>query len=98
MKLKTHLLVNDMIIPLNDFTQQYIGNVMIGIAASLGANSKKIKCSLNKDDLKIFAGAQEVHVRKEFVHTMVTSTLKGIVSPLKGIGLIENINITINVS
>jgi hypothetical protein len=98
MKLKTHLLVNDMIIPLNDFTQQYIGNVMIGIAASLGSNSKNIKLSLNKDDLKIFAGDQEVPVRKEFVHKIVTSTLKGMCSPLKGIDLIENNNITINVS
>jgi len=96
MKLKTHLLVNDMIIPLNDFTQQYIGNVMIGIVASLGSNSKKIKFSLNKDELKIFAGDQEVPVKKEFVHEIVTSTLKGMVSPLKGIGLFENISITIS--
>ncbi len=96
MKQETHLVVDDMIIPLNDFTQQYIRNVIYGIVASLGSSGKKIEIFLNKDDLKIFAGDQEVPVNKEFIQKLVASTLKGMVSPLKDIGLIENINITIS--
>ena len=55
--MKTYLLVNDVNVSLNDFTQKYIGNVLRGIVASLGFSNGKINFYLNKDELKIFSGA-----------------------------------------
>jgi hypothetical protein len=95
-KLQTLLLVNDFIIPLNDFTQQYIGNVMSGIVASLGFSSTRIVFSLNNDELKLFAGDKEVPVKKDFVRQIVTSTIKGVLSPLEGFHYINKLSLSIS--
>jgi hypothetical protein len=88
--------VNDATVPLNDFNQKYIGNVLMGVVASLGFSSGKIRLYLNRDELRIFSGDQEVPIKKEFVYTLVTSTLKGMVAPLKGISLVDRLEISVS--
>ncbi|GBD99309.1 hypothetical protein BMS3Abin07_01344 [bacterium BMS3Abin07] len=90
---KTKLLVNDEFIPLNDFTQRYIGNILRGIAEALGYSSRKVTIIIEPDDLKIFCGEEAVPIQKDFARLIVESTIKGVLSPLNGIFWLERISI-----
>jgi hypothetical protein len=83
-----------MVIPLNDFNQLYIGNILKGIALSLGHSSKKVSVNVDPDGLNIYSGDTEIPVKKEFVHSIIESTIKGMLSPLKGVFWLEKVTIT----
>ncbi len=91
--LKTTLVVNDTVIPLNHFTEQYIGNILKSISISLGYDAKKVNIYIDSDELRIYADECEVPVRKDFVRLIVESTIKGVLSPLKGVFWFERISI-----
>ncbi len=93
--LQTHVIVNDRVVPLNDFTQKYIENVLKGIISSLGFNGKEYTVFIDCNELMIFVDDKEVPLRKDFSKLLVRSTIKGVLSPLKGIPFFENIKITI---
>ncbi len=92
-KLKTNLVVNDTVIPLNQFTSDYIGNVLKAISSSLGYDAKKVCLYITPDGLQLYADERLVPIRKEFVRLIVESTVKGALSPLKGIFWLERISI-----
>ncbi len=92
--MKTQLTVNNIGVPLNDFTQRYIGNILKSIALTLGTESTMITVSIEPDNLRIFADSGEITVKKDFVKQIVESTIKGVLSPLKGIFWLERITIT----
>lgn len=91
--LKANLVVNDYIVPLNDFTQNYIGNVMKGIVRSLGHDSKEVTVDIDKSALHISTEKGDVPIVKDFTKLLVESTIKGILSPLKGIIWLQRITI-----
>ncbi len=93
--MQTHVIVNERVIPLNDFTQKYVGSVLKGIVSSLGFNGKEYKVFIDCNELAIFIDDKEVPLRKDFSRLLARSTIKGMLSPLKGIPFFENINITI---
>ncbi|RMG73579.1 MAG: hypothetical protein D6710_03180 [Nitrospirae bacterium] len=93
-RLKTTLLVNDIVIPLNNFTQQYIGNILVGIAQSLGYSGKRINLYIEPSDLTLYTDDIQVPIRKEFVRLLIESTIKGVLSPLKGIFWFQRITIS----
>jgi hypothetical protein len=88
--------VNDTTVPLNEFNQEYIGNVLKGIVASLGFSSGKIRLNLNGNELRIFSGDQEVPIKKEFVNKLVVSTVRGVIAPLKGIPGVDRLEISVS--
>ncbi len=92
--MKTTLFVNDMIVPLNEFTQQYIGKVLVGIAESLGYKGSRINLYIEPSALALFADDNQIPIRKDFVRLLIESTLKGLLSPLKGIFWLERITIS----
>ncbi|UCE78997.1 MAG: hypothetical protein JSV13_10940 [Nitrospiraceae bacterium] len=92
--LKTQLLVNEMVIPLNDFTQQYIGNVLKGIAQSLGCSGKDVRFNLDRDGLNFYSEDKDIEIKTEFSRDIVESTVKGMLSPIRGIVWIEKVMIT----
>lgn len=92
--LKTSLLVNDYVVPLNEFTQNYIGNVLRGIVISLGYDSRDITLLIDQAGLRIYTEQGEVPLLKDFTRLLITSTVKGILSPLKGVFWLQRINIT----
>lgn len=92
--LKTQLLVNDMVIPLNDFTQQYIGNILRGIATSLGCSGKKISMNIDAEGLNLYSEYSDVQIRKDFDRALVESTVKGMLSPLRGVVWVDKVSIT----
>ncbi|MEK6671938.1 MAG: hypothetical protein AABY42_00490 [Nitrospirota bacterium] len=91
--MKTSLAVNDNSIPLNDFTQDYIGNVMMGIAVSLGHSSNAITLDINGTDLSLKTGKGDVIILKDFAKMLIESTIKGILSPLNGVLWLQRITI-----
>lgn len=91
--MKTILAVNDNRIPLNDFTQNYIGNVMRGIAVSLGHSSSAITLDINGADLSLKTGKGDVIILKDFAKMLIESTIKGILSPLNGVLWLQRITI-----
>lgn len=79
------VLVNDQVIPLNDFTQKYLGNVIRGIVLALGQDPQEIRLYIDDSGLRIYTEAGEVPLLREFPKIIIESTIKGVLSPLKGI-------------
>lgn len=84
-QLKTDVIVNDTIIPLNEFTQNYIGNVLRSIVESIGHASKDVAVHIDGGDLSIYTEKGELPLLKDFARQLVESTVKGMVSPLRGV-------------
>ena len=91
--LKTQLFAGKNIIPLNKFTERYVRNILRGIISSLGSKGKRINVYVDSDELVILVNDKEVPLRKDFSKLLVKSTIKGMISPLRGIPFFENINI-----
>lgn len=87
-------LVNDYVIQLNEFTQDYIGNILRGIVLSLGQDSRDITVYIDKTELHIYTENGEIQIMKDFARSLIESTIKGILSPLKGVFWLERITIT----
>ncbi len=92
-KLKTTLVVNETVIPLNEFVQTYIGNVLRAMVLSLGFEAERVHLFIESGDIKIYADDEPVPLRKDFVKLLLESTIKGVLSPLKGIFWLERITI-----
>jgi hypothetical protein len=88
------VLVNDMVIPLNDFTQLYIGNVLRGIATSLGCPGSSVSLDIDAGGLNLLSEGTSHPVSTEFARSMVESTVRGMLSPLEGVVWIERITIS----
>jgi hypothetical protein len=93
--LKTQLLVNDMVVPLNDFSQLYIGHILRGIASSLGCSGKKISINIDQDGLNLYSEDDNIRIgTEEFPCEIVESTVRGMLSPLRGVVWVEKVMIT----
>jgi len=80
---------------LNSFTQRYIANMIIGIARSFGDLSQEIAVYINDDDLRVESSRGQLNIEKEFAKELIQSTIKGMLSPLKGIFWRQKIKITV---
>ncbi len=87
-------MVNDYVVPLNKFTQNYIGNILRAIALSLGRQTEEITVYIDQEEVRILTEAGEIPIMKDFAKSIVTSTIKGVLSPLKGIFWLQRISIT----
>jgi hypothetical protein len=92
-KLRTALTVNDIVVPLNPFVQRYIGNVLRAIVASLDCPGTKVHVYIDRYEIKLYSDDKEVPLKKEFARLFIESTIKGVLSPLKGIFWLERVNI-----
>lgn len=95
MHLKTSLIVNDNSIPLNAFTQDYIGNILRGIAMSLGHDSCDVIIQIDEGGLRISDEKGAFPALNYFKKLLIESTVKGFLSPLKGIIWFQNITISV---
>lgn len=82
-----------MVIPLNDFSQQYIGTVLRGIAFSLGCVGTNIGIDIDPKGMNLHSEDRDIQVSNDFPRVIVESTVRGMVSPLKGVGLMDKIMI-----
>jgi len=92
-QLKTDVIVNDTIVPLNAFTQNYIGNVLRSIVASLGHSSRDVAVHIDGSELCIYTEKGELPLLKDFARKLVESTVKGLVSPLKGVFWLQSLTV-----
>lgn len=92
--MKTSLTVNNNNIPLNDFTQRYIANILCGIARSFGIDSDAVTVRVDAEGFRIHTVDGEIDIsKKEFAKQLIESTIKGMLSPLKGVFWLQNIMI-----
>jgi len=94
-RLSTSLFFRDNQIPLNEFTQRYIGNVIDGIVSALGAKGNEYRVYIDGGRLEIYVDGVEVPLQKEFPRLIIRGTIKAMLSPLKGIVLFEDIVIVV---
>lgn len=92
--MQTILLVNDQVIPLNDFTQTFLGNVIKGIVVALGHEANEVVLSIDDSGLHIYTETGEIPLRKDFARLLIESTIKGMLSPLKGIFWLGKVSIS----
>ena len=93
--MNTLLTINDTAIPLNNFTQEYMGNIVRGIVTSLGVNGSNIQLLINREVLLIMADCEDVTIREEAAHYMIKSTVKEMLSSFKDIPSVETISMTV---
>ncbi|MBI5076733.1 MAG: hypothetical protein HZB62_16430 [Nitrospirae bacterium] len=95
---QTDVIVNDTIVPVNEFTQNYIGNVLLGIAMSLGHTCRDVAVHIDGNGLSIYTEKGELPLLKDFARLLVESTLKGMVSPLRGVFWLQSLIVTTKVA
>lgn len=96
--LKTSLMVNNNIIPLNDFMQDYIANILCAITKSFNVSCSNVTICTDNDEFHIYTELGEIDMSKKvFARQLVESTVKGMLSPLKGILWFQKITITANI-
>lgn len=93
-QLRTSVIVNDTIIPLNGFTQNYIGNVLRSIAVSLGHPSKAVAVHIDRTGLCIYTEEGELPLLKDFAGLLVENTVKGLISSLRGVSWFQSLTVT----
>ncbi len=82
-----------MVIPLNDFNQMYIGNVLRGIASSLGHSGNKLSICLDRGGCVLQSEDRDVEIDNEFCSEIVKGTVRGMLSSLQGIFWHEKVTI-----
>lgn len=93
-KLATYLTVNSVAVPLNDFTQNYIANVLSAIVRSFGVESRRVIVSIDNEKLHILTENGDIDItERDFARQLVMNTLKGVLSPLKGVFWLQKIDI-----
>ena len=94
--MKTSLTVNNNIVPLNDFTQNYIVSILCAIEHTFGDDSRTVTMRIEHEEFHIYTENGELDIKKDFAKMLIESTVKGILSPLKGAFWSQNITIAVN--
>ncbi len=90
----TDLIVNERVIELNNFVQNYIGAVVYGIVYALGAEPGEVELVISKTkNLEIKVNDRNIEIRKPFVYHIVESTVRGLLSPLKDVFFLDELTI-----
>ena len=93
-KLTTCLTVNSVAVPLNDFTQNYIANVLSAVVRSFGVESTKVTISIDCETLHILTENGDIDLaERDFARQLVMNTLKGVLLPLKRVFWLQKIDI-----
>ena len=93
-ELKTTLMVNDIVIPLNDFNQAFLGNVLRGMANSLGSSSGHVVFNIDVNELTLYSDEMNIEIEDEITRLMIISTVKGMLSSIKGVVWLGKVTLT----
>jgi len=93
---KVSLSVNDMPVPVEDFVQDFIRNVVIGMLTVLKGAEKmqSIELAIKGDIVVINVNNASVRANP-FVNRFIKNTVLGMVSSLKGVSQIDRLEISI---
>jgi hypothetical protein len=89
-------MINDMVIPLDDFNQLYIGNILNGIALTLGCSGDRISIRLDREGCVMHSEEMDVDIDNEYCNEIVKGTVRGMLSSLKGVFWHEKVTIITN--
>ncbi len=92
-EMKTTLMVNDIVIPLNDFTQVFLGNVLRGMALSVGNRSNDVGFNIDVNDLTLYSDDTNIEIKDESTRLMMVSTVRGMLSSIKGVVWLERVTL-----
>lgn len=92
-KVKTQLMVNETVVQLSEFAQLYVGSILRAIASSLGSSGNKITLDLDDQGLNLYSGDDSVPIGNDFASEIIESTVKGMLSGMKGVVWFEKITI-----
>lgn len=93
--LKTELLCNNHSVKLNNFTQKYIADIVASIAKSLGSEPEEVILIVGENGVSVKCDDKQLKMEKDFVGNLILNTVKGMLSPLKGILWGRDIIITV---
>jgi len=93
-EMKTTLMVNDIVIPLNDFTQAFLGNVLRGMALSLGSRSNDVGFDIDVNEMTLYSDDSNLEIKEESKRLMIVSTVRGMLSSIKGVVWLERVTLT----
>ncbi len=92
-ELKTTLMVNDIVIPLNDFNQAFLGNVLRGMAQSLGSRSNDVGFDIDVNEMTLYSDDTNLEIKDESKRLMIVSTVRGMLSSIKGVVWFEKVTL-----
>ena len=94
--MNVELAVNYTPVNIEDFIQQFIGNVVTSMLDSLKGTDKAedIKLSIKGDSVDITVNGNDIQINA-FTNDFVRNTVIGMVSSLKGVDQIDNLEINI---
>lgn len=92
--MKTTLMVNDIVIPLSDFTQAYLGNVLRGMALSLGSRGNDVGFNIDVNELTMYSDDTNIEIKDESTRLMIVSTVRGMLSSIKGVVWLGKVTLT----
>lgn len=92
--METKLRINNRDVPLDDFTQTYVGHVAQAVMRSLGHESHDITVHIDDAGLRIYKEKGEVPVTRDLAESLIESTIKGALSPLRGVTRIKRVMIS----
>jgi hypothetical protein len=87
-------MVNDIVIPLSDFTQTFLGNVLRGMALSLGSGGKGVGFNIDVNELTLYSDDTNIQIKDESTRLMIVSTVRGMLSSIKGVVWMERVTLT----
>jgi len=98
--LRAELVVNKASVELNPFTEEFLARTVVGAVSSLkGAeNIQDLELYLERGPhrigVKLFVNGNELPLTP-FPEEIITNTITGMVSSLKGVGKIDSLKITV---
>ena len=98
MAAKVSLTVNNKPIPIEDFVQQFIGNVITGMVTELKGPGevKNIHLSIERDIVDIKLGDASLSINP-FVSRLIKNTVLGMVATLKGVdGVVKSLEAVVS--
>ena len=87
-------MVNDIVIPLDDFTQAFLCNVLRGMAVTLGSRSSDVGFNIDINELTLCSDDSNIEVKDEFMRLMIVGTIRGMLSSIKGVVWLEKVTLT----
>lgn len=97
MNLRAELAVNDVSVALNPFVEQYLARVVVGGVSCLrgGEGVQDLELYLEGSDVHLIVNGGELPL-SAFPRDIITGTIMGLVSSLKGVGKADKVQIRVS--
>lgn len=97
-RFESTLWVNNELVELNAFVEEFLAKTVIGTASSLKGvtDVRNLELYLERGDVKVIVNRKEISLTP-FPNDIIAGTLIGLVSSLKGVDKVESLKISVRV-